>query len=213
MSDVLTNTEAAPEETALMADSDAPVKYPRGRAIEVAREILAVLAPVCVRVLVAGSLRRRKALVGDVEILYVPQMADGPRVDMFAPPVPRGLDEGLLEVLLERGVLTKRLSVKGSAAWGAKNKLAVHVESGIPVDLFAATAENWWNYIVCRTGGARSNIAICTAARERGWKWNPYGAGFSRRLMNGNLEVHAVKSEAEVFEFVGLPYLPPEERA
>lgn len=46
--------------------------------------------------------------------------------------------------------------------WGEKNKLAVHVRTGIPVDFFAATEANWWNYLVCRTGGEQNNIAIAS---------------------------------------------------
>lgn len=68
-------------------------------------------------------------------------------------------------------------------------------------------APSWHNYLVCRTGPADSNTRICMAAQERGWKWNPYGAGFSR-----DGEIRAMESEAEVFAFVGLPYAQPEER-
>ena len=83
-----------------------------------------------------------------------------------------------------------------------------HVPSGIPVDLFATTEACWFNYLVCRTGGADNNLAICFAAQRAGWKWTPYGPGFTR----GSGEVHLVRSEREVFEFVGLPYLEPEQR-
>jgi DNA polymerase/3'-5' exonuclease PolX len=83
-----------------------------------------------------------------------------------------------------------------------------HVASGIPADLFAATRENWWNYLVCRTGPADSNMRICMGAQARGWKWNPYGAGFSDP--EGNVRV--MDSERAVFDFVGLPYREPEAR-
>lgn len=88
-----------------------------------------------------------------------------------------------------------------------KNKLLRHVESGIPVDLFATTEASWWNYLVCRTGGAQTNVRICNAAIAKGWNWAPYGAGFKTR--EGLVPVH---SEREVFEAVGLKYLEPEER-
>lgn len=186
-------------------------KFPRAAALDVARELCAALKPATERLIVAGSLRRRKAEVGDVEILYIPKRG------MFTPPgeiFARMCNVATLELdhLLGNGTLTKRLSKTGTEAWGEKNKLAVH-RSGVPVDLFAATEENWWNYLVCRTGPGESNIAICNAAIARGWKWNPYGSGFSRGgFFAGEKNEHAVTSEAEVFEFVGLPYLPPEKR-
>ncbi len=187
-------------------------KWARAEALEVARELLAVLQPNCERVLVAGSLRRMKAEAGDVEILFIPRIVNAPDVQqLFGGVVKVNAAEASLEELVGRGVIAPRLNKLGRRSWGAANKLAVHVASGVPVDLFTATAENWWHYVVCRTGGAGSNVAICEAAIERGWKWNPYGEGFSRPKALGR-EIRPMHSEREVFEFVGLEYREPKER-
>lgn len=124
---------------------------------------------------------------------------------------PLSLTDKALEQSLQAGWLAKRTNKDGGVAWGAKNKLAVHVPTGVPVDLFAATAENWFNYLVCRTGPGESNIRIAAAAKTRGWKWTPYGAGFARPMGLGEA-IHPVESEREVFEFVGLEYREPWER-
>jgi DNA polymerase/3'-5' exonuclease PolX len=175
--------------------------------MKVAAELCAALKPVCDRIIVAGSLRRRKATVGDVEILYIGKTeARQDPADMFATITVNLADEAIA-ALEKSGTLERRKNVNGSQMYGPKNKLMRHCATGLPVDLFAATPENWWNYLVCRTGPADSNTRICMAAQERGWKWNPYGAGFSR-----NGEVRAMESEAAVFEFVGLPYEQPEAR-
>jgi len=90
------------------------------------------------------------------------------------------------------------------------------VPSGIPVDLFATTEECWYNYLVCRTGGKETNLAICRAANAKGWSWTPYGPGFTCHPGEVSpeeyTEQHLVHSEREVFEFVGLPYLEPRDR-
>ena len=182
-------------------------KFPRAAALAVAKELCELLKPLTDRLVVAGSLRRRKLEVGDVEILFIPQMVTVPDGLFDSKQVSRV--DALLEVLLRPPpIVSKRLSASGSTAWGAKNKLAVHVASGIPVDLFTATAENWFNYLVCRTGSAESNMAICNAAIARGWKWNPYGAGFT----DAHGDLVPVTSERDVFELVGLKYLEPWER-
>ena len=85
-----------------------------------------------------------------------------------------------IEGLLASGILTKRPKVDGTFTWGAENKLAVHARTGLPVDLFATTAECYINYLVCRTGGASTNKAICNGAIARGLKWCNYGPGFVR---------------------------------
>ena len=188
-------------------------RYPRADAIAVAKELCDALKPFCWsgRLILAGSLRRRKPTVKDIEILYVSKVTPAPADDFFKEARTLALVDHVLERLLALGTIAKRKNVNGSEMWGAKNKLAVHVASGIPVDLFAATEENWFNYLVCRTGGAENNVAICNAAIARGWKWNPYGPGFSKQTGLSNT-TEVMLSERAVFEFVGLPYKEPWER-
>lgn len=182
-------------------------KFPRAVALEVARELCRWLEPDCERLICAGSLRRRKLEVGDVELVFIPKLRTVP-LDMFTSGTESRVDV-LLGRLLAEGVISKRRNKAGGVAWGEKNKLAVHVASGVPVDLFATTAAAWFNDLVCRTGGAESNTAIAAAAQRKGWKWNPYGPGFT----DAAGEIVAVTSEREVFELVGLPYSEPWERA
>ena len=143
-------------------------KFPRAEALKVAKLLCVSMTDITDRMIVAGSLRRRKLEVGDVEILFIPKMAT--LADDFFTAKSVSLVDLMLDWIISEGVLSKRKNVNGSVMWGAKNKLSVHVASGIPVDLFTATAENWFNYLVCRTGSAESNMAICNAAIARGWK-------------------------------------------
>ena len=182
-------------------------RWPRAVAVAVAEEIRAVLAPYCSRVMVAGSLRRGRADVGDVELVYVSRFENRQVPgDMFSW-ANVALAEEAIAGLESRGVLTRRKNVRGYETYGPKNKLMAHRATGVPVDLFATTEGCWWNYLVCRTGPAESNIRIAQAAQRRGWQWNPYGVGFST-----GEAMYPVESEEEVFRFVGLPYLEPEKR-
>ena len=182
-------------------------RWPRAAALAVAEEIQAVLAPGCSRLMVAGSLRRGRADVGDVELVYVTQFENRQVPgDMFSW-ANVALAEEAIAGLESRGVLTRRKNVRGYETYGPKNKLMLHRATGLPVDLFATTEDCWWNYLVCRTGPAESNIRIAQAAQRRGWQWNPYSVGFST-----DDAVHVVGSEEEVFRFVGLPFREPENR-
>ncbi len=191
---------------ATSCSSVAKVKWPRSAALDVAKELCDRLKPHCKKLIVAGSLRRRKAEVGDVEILYVSRMEERP-LDMFSTQSVSLADEEISRMLAD-GTLTKRPSKTGGTAWGDKNKLAVH-RSGMPVDLFRTVEESWCNYLVCRTGPADSNTRIATEAQRRGYRWNPYGIGYTK-LADGT--VTAMDSEAAVFAFVGLPCAEPWER-
>jgi DNA polymerase/3'-5' exonuclease PolX len=194
-------------------------RYPRYEALAIADELVAMLLPFCDRIAIAGSLRRRKPDVGDIEILYIPTVENRSELltrpsDLFADSDPiktRDITVNLvdekLDELVAADVLERRKNALGREVYGEKNKLMRHIPSGIPVDLFAATAENWFSLLVCRTGSAESNTRICMAAQSMVFKWKPY-EGIVDEL--GNL--HSITSERELFLLVGLPYLEPWER-
>jgi len=185
-------------------------KYPNQAALLVASEILGYLRPVSTRIEIAGSLRRGNELVGDVEIVFVPILGTKQNHESLLPePILVNLADETIATLIANGILAKRLNKNGRESFGEKNKLMTYVASGIPVDLFATNLEAWWNYLVCRTGGAETNVRICMAAKHRGLKWHPYGSGFTDLQTGIRLEAH---SEREVFAIAGLKFLEPWER-
>jgi len=178
-------------------------KYDRALAIKAAKQITDLLMPFTERIILAGSLRRRKLKVSDIEIVYIPTLKIE-RVDLLTDEPVNQFDKEL-ERLIKVKIIAKRKNVRGSEVWGEKNKLAVHVASGIPVDFFATTPEAWYNYLVCRTGGARNNTLIAEAYQRHGAKWRPYSIGYSDK----SGKEHQNASEAAVYENAGLKYLHP----
>lgn len=188
----------------------AKTKYPRAAAVEVARQICDALKPLTERLICAGSLRRRKPEVGDIEIVYIAKLGEVGNGSELIPFTTQGnLVNQQLDHWLRFGVIRKRLNSQGVCTWGEQNKLAVAVASGIPIDFFEGNLENWWTLLVCRTGSAAHNEKICNAAVARGLRWDPY-SGFRDRK-SGRL-LYVPKSERDVFTRVGLPYLEPWQR-
>jgi DNA polymerase/3'-5' exonuclease PolX len=188
--------------------SDKP-KFPRHEAIAAAKDILASF--LSDRVVIAGSLRRRKMMVGDIEIVYIPRVEKRPDTsDLFAQ---RSVETNLSDIsigeMITKGVIRPRENALNRTTWGDKNKLALHIASSIPVDFFATTERAWWNYLVCRTGGAETNTRIASAAQRKGWKWHPYSWGFTDQ----DGRPVEVTSERDVFTLVDLKYLEPWERS
>ena len=189
------------------------IKHPRAEALKVARELTAALRPLCEpgRFIFAGSLRRRKPEVGDIEVVYVPRSEQQPDPDdLLGNPIATNLVDRKLNEWLRAGVLTKRVGAQGGKAWGASNKLAVHLASGIGIDFFQADERNFWTLLVCRTGSAEMNTRICNAAIARGQTWNMY-RGFEDRVTGELLFVP--ESEKALFAHVRLAYLEPWERS
>lgn len=183
-------------------------RYPLAEARSVGEFLVEKLLPYVDRIELAGSIRRRRPTVGDVEILFIPKFAPV-TVDLFGGTAPVSLADRAIDTMVDLGILQRRPNVLGNVSWGKLNKLAVHTATGIPVDLFATTPDAWFNYLVCRTGGEKSNIRVASYARRRGYQWNPYESGFTK-LTTG--KVFPMESEAAVFEFVNLQCVPPWER-
>ena len=173
-------------------------------AQKIAEEVKGWLKPYCQRIEIVGSVRRRKAECGDMELLCVPKtepcgLLGMPTIDMCSVKI---------QSLMRQHKLDFRLNSKGSRVYGPKNKLLTHVASGFPVDIFSTDEEGWATAMVIRTGSKSNNIRIAMAAKKKGWKFNAYGSGFTKEDDSKVI----CKIEKEVFEDVGLKYLEPWER-
>jgi len=155
------------------------------------RGILAELrsAPGVERLEVAGSLRRGRETVGDVDLLVA---ASDPR------PVMAALREhaDVVEVL-------------GSG----DTKTSVRLEGDLQVDLRVVPAASFgaaWQYF---TGGKAHNVALRQRAVDRGLRLSEYGlfrGGEGADPQRG--ERMAGAEEAELYEALGLAWIPPELR-
>lgn len=181
-------------------------KYPREQAIAVAIELQNQLAPYCERIEIAGSLRRGKSHVGDVELLFIPRLES--RQQDFFTSAPVDLAAEKIGHLLADGILAKRPSVTGVFTWGTNNKLAIHLPTGVPVDLFSTTVEKWWVSLVIRTGSKDTNLRLTTGAQKQNATLNAYGSGVT---WSDGTQTNAT-SERHVFELCRVPYLEPEDR-
>lgn len=179
---------------------------PRVQALAVAEELQAILAPACERIAIVGSLRRAKHTVGDIELLFVSRKSQRP--DGLFDSQQVNVASEVCDKLLADGVLAKRPNKNGIFAWGEANKLALHVASGIPVDLFATTEPAWWVALVIRTGSKETNLRLTTGAQKQGASLMAYGVGL--KWPNGNIT--PAFSEKSVFDLCGVPYLEPHQR-
>jgi DNA polymerase/3'-5' exonuclease PolX len=159
----------------------------------IAEQIKAVLESSCDRIEICGSIRRCKPYPNDLELLCIPKYSVGK--DML---------DAKIQTMIYFDMLGYRLNKLGRKVYGPKNKLLVHVPSGIGVDIFSTTAECWPVALVVRTGGKVTNQRIATAALRKNYRFHAYGSGFS--TPRGEIICH---SERQVFETVGLVYHEP----
>lgn len=123
---------------------------PLEKAQEVATEIVQLLEYYFDRVEVAGSVRRRKPWVNDVDLVAIPRRHLEPR--------------GILRLMPVKIVRNGP-------------KLATFEFKGIKFDIYYATPWTWGTLLLIRTGSKESNIRLCTIAQNKGWKLKANGEG------------------------------------
>jgi DNA polymerase (family 10) len=130
---------------------------------------------------VAGSYRRRRETVGDLDIVVA---AEPPE-----PVMQRFTSYEDVAQVVERG----------------PTRATVILRSGLQVDLRVVPEESFGAALMYFTGSKTHNIALRQIAIDHGWKLNEYGLFRGDRRLAG-------RTEAEVYQRLGLPFIPPELR-
>ena len=139
--------------------------------------------PSASRVELAGSARRWAETCKDLDIVA-------------ATSDPRGLVEAFRELA---GI--EEVTTSGEA--GAKGL----TYQGLPVDLRIVPESNFGNLLQHFTGSGRHNEALRTAAVKRGFHVSEYGV-----TDDEGGTTHACATEEEVYDLLGMDYVPPELR-
>ncbi len=84
-------------------------------------------------------------------------------------------------------------------------KASIKLRTGMDVDLRVVPAESFGAALTYFTGSKAHNLALRRLAIDRGWKMNEYG------IFEGDRSI-AGRSEEEIYQTLGLPYIPPEIR-
>lgn len=139
--------------------------------------------PGVLKVTVAGSYRRMRETVGDLDILTTASTAAASQV------VQRFTNYDEVAEILSAG----------------PTRASVILKCGLQVDLRVVKAESYGAALHYFTGSKSHNIAIRRMAQKSGLKINEYGVFRDKTRIAG-------ETEASVYAAVGLSYIPPELR-
>ena len=137
------------------------------------------------RASLAGSSRRLKETVGDLDVLAT--VADGQETTE------------VMQALADHELVEEVLS-------GGQTKQRVRLATGLELDLRVVPEESYGAALQYFTGSKEHNIVVRRRAQERGLKVNEYG------VFTDDKKPVAGRTEEEVYEAVGLPWIPPELR-
>jgi DNA polymerase/3'-5' exonuclease PolX len=166
-------------------DEGMPLEYARGMA----GALVDLLSPACVRIEIAGSVRRQKDRPNDIEIVAVPceRISRQPSLDnlLGLGKIERAnLLDARCDELLKQGVLEKRPDSRGRHCWGTGIKWAVFFrgQDYAPVDLFQVIEPRQWGVIYAiRTGPGDFNRLLVTSRRWGG------GCPLDRKVAGGRV--------------------------
>ena len=196
--------------------SGTTTRLPLERAQGLAQRILDEMASHCDRIVVAGSIRRRVADIGDVEILAIPKTRRD--LDLFGEPVGLPIDalHEYLEGLERSGTVRKRRDKNGRPAWGPKLKrISWPLDAiEIAVDLFCTSAETWGALLAIRTGPWEFSKRLVTQRAKGGICPNDmeFKDGGVWRYVGAYRRFVPTPDEETLFAEMGLPYVAPEHR-
>lgn len=156
------------------------------KALEIAEKTKELLSPYCERIEIAGSIRRKKPEVKDIELVAIPKPYD---VGLF--------ESGIATVV------NQWKKVKGELPCKYTQRL---LPDGITLDLFFANQENWGLIYALRTGSADYSHKVLAT----GWVKLGYNSEGGQLSINGK-EIY-IPEEKDLFKLIGIPYIESELR-
>lgn len=198
-------------------------------AYELAQDLQAQLSSACVRIELAGSLRRGKAEVGDIELVAIASTGLFTTPDLFGNPssnvAVNHLDDALTTLYaqgqwrLARNPETRK-PLRNGDAW----KKLQHAATGLLCDLFITDRRRWGYTLAIRTGPSEFSKELVTRALYRK---NFFKDGLLHNhapVRNAQREVQPCPAgadcpsiiptpeERDIFTALGLPYIEPDDR-
>ena len=165
-----------------------PIKrYPYAEILPMAEKFIKYIKqiPHTEEVLIAGSLRRRKETIGDIDIVVAASELHRKNV--------------IDRILIYNDI--RRVLVKGNS------KISILIGNNpIQCDIRMIEMDSLGSALLYFTGSKEHNIQLRLIAKKRGWKINEYG------LFDQKGKKIAGRTETEMYHGLGLCFIPPEKR-
>ena len=177
-------------------------KFELSEATIIANKVMQHCAPAMSRVEIAGSIRREKQVVGDIELVSLVED-----------------QEKLLKLIGDVGQ-TIKTGVPGVVPWTPKPNakyIRVRLDEGINLDIFVGRPENWGSLFLMRTGSSSGAGGIAFSGFTPGcfsrWKKLSGGGRMTDVMptMPDGTQLY-VAEEQDFFDLLGMNFVPPVER-
>jgi hypothetical protein len=168
-----------------------------------AKRFVGLIREHCQRVEIAGSVRRKKETVKDVEIVAIAKPGLLARLDQ----------------MVGQGVITKAVYPDGKMRWGEQYRGMIF--EGIKIEIFLTDADGWGYQFWLRTGPGDANTEFMRVLNARsnfraidGHMWHS-ARGWRREKDKWAADDRVMMSlpeERDFFGLIGLEFVPPAQR-
>lgn len=175
----------------------------------------AALVKTCATLQVAGSIRRRRPICNDVDMVCIPRITAS--TDLLGNEIGR-VNHALK--LLQDYVAANAGKARFASGGEREGKQVIVELPKCQLDLWFAAEATFATRLVCRTGSREHNIWLASRAKRLGKKWNPYEGvyvgGVWRRVGDADVyvggELVQVDSETALYRLLDLPFIDPVNR-
>ncbi len=193
------------------------------KALHIAKQVVDALAPHCDIINVAGSCRREKPEVKDIEVVALPKMVSGK--DLFDQPTAPIRSIDFREAVMGLGV-----GMKGTSL-GRYTQVHLSTSEGIiALDLFMPEAADYYRQFAIRTGSAEWTARFIAGGWVKlGWCGTDQGLRMQSQCHGERGPDHKMhwkcvvakhqqmlppvwKSEEDFFEWLKVAWVPPKYR-
>jgi DNA polymerase (family 10) len=138
------------------------------------------------RIMVVGSIRRRRPEVKDIDIVLIPQ-------PWMWNTIIQTLKTNWQAEVVEAGQELARLKIPTGA-------------TSVQVDIYRARPETWGVMLLIRTGSIQHNIKLCSRARAMNMMLS------AKKGVIKDGKIIASRTEEEIFKALGMDFVEPEKR-
>lgn len=174
------------------------IKRPYKQMQAIAAGLVERMRPACQRIEIAGSIRRQKDMIGDIELVAVPKYMP----DLFGEPTTiSDLDALLLTwpiTFVKNGPKYKQFIFAGNSG------------EQYTVDLFLPSPETWGVIYMIRTGSAEFAARMVTRKEKGGLMPNGLSVADGRVWLNG--AALNLADEGDLFDMWGMDFVEPKDR-
>lgn len=170
-------------------DDRTPIGNARPLADGLVADLLAALPPNTIhKIELAGSLRRWRETIGDVDILAV--------------------SEQPVAVMEAFRTLPQAVDILGAG----DRKSSIALPNGMQVDLRVVESRHWGPALAYFTGSQAHNVAVRELAQKQGWSLNEYSLTSDGHPDFPDGTDRFFETEEELYAFLGLAWVAPELR-